>query len=179
MAIGNLATESVYLPSGYGTYICGAGSNYTFATSGQQFSWTNDVQSLYEGAASSSVGHQSSNICTASTAGAENNGMSMIGIAVNAPSNSYTLYTASDPTTGTKTSRQSNPTDASLSYTVTGPGEFTIAVITSGFFGLNSITLPSGCTELSFVNNSDTYESTYMAACYGQSAGTHVVDMFA
>ena len=175
VTVGNLETESVSLPSGYGMYICGAGSNYTFATSGQQFSWTSDISSSYNGTTSSSIGRQSSNICTASTTGAENNGMAMIGIGINEQaSNLYHVYTR-DPSggTGAKGSVSTDPLTP-LDYNVPSTNAFTLIVITSGFEPLSHVHLPTGCTELSFVDNSDNFESVYMAACYGQTGSQSV-----
>jgi PGF-pre-PGF domain-containing protein len=170
-AVGETNTVSVSLPTGYKLYLCEAGANYTFATSGQPFSWTSDVSAppsapLNNGA-NASIGHQSSNVCTASVSGAFSPGLVVGGFATN--SINYALYTSASG--GTR-----HPT--ALSYTVNAPGSFTVIMAAAGYYDLSSVTPPAGCTKQQFINNSnpfDVYEGIYIATCAGQAKGSYSV----
>ncbi len=170
-AVGETSTVSVSLPTGYKLYLCEAGANYTFATSGQPFSWTSDVSApagapLNNGA-NASIGHQSSNVCTASVSGAFLPGLVVGGFATN--SINYALYTSASGSAR-------HPT--ALSYTVNAPGSFTVIMAAAGYYNLSSVTPPAGCAKKQFVNNSnpsDVYEGIYIATCAGQAKGSYSV----
>lgn len=162
------SSASITLPSGYRLYLCGAGANYTFATSGTAFTWTQDVGAPsgapINNGENASIGHQSSNICTAYTTGATDPGLALAGIGINQIY--YTLYS-----NATAKSHKS-----SLSYTVSTSNSFVVILADAGYYNFTAVTPSSStCVKQQFVNNSDSYESAYVATCQNQASGSYTV----
>ncbi len=174
--IGYTPDQTVSLPQGYGTYLCEAAANMTFGTSA--ISWVNDTNDTYysspdtPGPGASSIGHQSDNICAASTNGAEAPGIAMAGIAINEPLNSYTVYNSF---------LQTDTYAPQLVYYTPNAGEFTVIMIAAsagdGDFApaIASVALPSGCSQVLLSNNTDQLESVYIALCSNQNSGPGAV----
>ncbi|MEM3572552.1 MAG: PGF-pre-PGF domain-containing protein, partial [Candidatus Micrarchaeaceae archaeon] len=157
-------TVNVALPSGYKTYICSAGAsvyiNYTPAPS-----WTVDVNAPPGLAFNSllvnaSVGHQTSNTCSATMAKEGYYGMTVAGIGVNAIF--YSKYTKSINNAGS----------LSLSYNVLTSNSFTIIAGGIGWYGGGSVSPPSGCTSNLYAGN---YSNAYIGICQSQAAGSYTV----
>jgi hypothetical protein len=49
---------------------------------------------------------------------------------------------------------------------------FVVLASSVGYYGINSVVLPEGCSQLQFVTGPDTYESGYIALC-NQTTGTY------
>ena len=162
---GNANPESLTLPTGYRLYICGAGANYTFATSGTAFTWTQDVGAPsgapVDGGENASIGHQSSNSCSAYTTGATNGGLAVAGVGVNATY--YKLYSAS----------ASSSSSDSLSYTVATSNSFVVLVGAAGYYNFTTITIPSSCAVQKRISNADGYETAYVATCQNAASGAY------
>ncbi len=154
---GDTTPESITLPAGYKLYLCGAGANYTFSTSGTKYTWTQDVGADNN----ASIGHQSSNVCSAYTTGASNPGLALAGIGVNAIY--YSVYSA----------EKLGSTSASLSYTVSTSNSFVVLIGTAGYYNFTTITIPSTCTKQVRVDNIDTYETAYVATCQNAASGSY------
>ncbi len=170
-AVGETSSVSLTLPSGYSLYLCEAGANYTFAKTGQPFSWTSDVSApagaSLKNSANASIGHQTSNVCTASVSGVAYPGLVVGGLGTNAAN--YTLFS---------TSSSSTARPSALSYTVNTQGSFTVIMVASGYYNIKSVAIPTGCVKQQFVNNSnpsDIYEGIYIATCAGQAKGSYSV----
>jgi PGF-pre-PGF domain-containing protein len=166
-AAGDASPEKVVLPAGYKLYLCAAGANYTLSTSTSPFSWTQDsaapTGAPEEGGVNASIGHQSTNKCIARTAGAAAPGLAVAGIGLN--ETHYSLYS----------NNASSAYSAALSYNVLENGSFVVIMAAAGYYNLTGVTVPSGCAKQQFINNSDTFESAYVAACQDQPAGTYSV----
>ena len=162
---GDANPESITLPLGYKTYICGAGANYTFSTSGTAFTWTQDVGAPsgapINNGENASIGHQSSNVCSAYTNGAAYPGLAVAGIGVNAIY--YKIFS---------TGAGSSSSD-SLSYTIATSNSFVVLVGAAGYYNFTTITIPSSCTKQTRVDNIDTYETAYVATCQNAASGSY------
>ncbi len=165
---GDAANESLSLASSYKLYLCSAGANYTFATTGTAVNWTSDEVSPplapINGGVNASLGHKTGNVCTAYVTGAAVPGLALAGIGVNAINYVFTGQA--------NTSARAN----NLTYSVSTSNSFTVILGASGFYGTKSVTLPSGCVMEKWVNNTDTFESAYVALCQQQAAGKYTVD---
>ena len=162
---GSSLTVSVPLPSGYKLYLCSAGASVSINSTPAP-SWTSDVNAPPGIAFSSdlvnaSVGHQTSNTCTATMANAAYYGMTIAGIGVNATK--YKLYTASAEDTGS----------VSLSYSVTTSNSFTVIMEGGGYTGGESVTPPTGCTSNTYYGN---YSNSFVGVCQNQLVGNYIVD---
>ena len=161
---GDANPETITLPSGYALYLCGAAANYTLAHRGTVVTWTADVTATSPSSATypeSSIGHQTSDVCSAYTTGATDPGLAMVGIGLN--ETHYSVYTAAG----------NSATSASLTYTVAKSGSFTVIIIVGGYYKISSISIPTGCTVKQFINNTDGYESAVLATCNNQTAGSY------
>jgi PGF-pre-PGF domain-containing protein len=164
---GDVSPESVTLSSGYKLYICAAGANYTFATSAPAFSWTADILAPPGanalGNANASVGHQTSNVCSAYTTGATHHGLAVAGIGLN--QKRYVLFTKAS----------GSSTSTSLSYTVTTSNSFVVLAGAAGYYNFTTITLPSGCSMQVRKDNIDKHETAFIAACQNAASGGHTL----
>ncbi len=166
-SVGDLNPESVTLHLGYKLYFCEAGANYTFSTSGSPFSWIQDVGSPSGSPPSgenASIGHQSSNVCSAYTTNSTFPGLAVAGIGVN--QTNYILFKNSS----------SSSSSSNLKYEVAKNNSFVLIMTASGYYGLTGVSIPKGCNVDEFVNNTDTFESAYIATCQGQQEGTYYVN---
>ena len=153
---------SITMKSGYPLYICAVGAIYFLATTNPT-SWTPSVTATGPNSASNpaaSAGFQTSNTCTASTAGSPAPDMSLVGIGVNAKS--YTAYTAA----------ANSATADSLTYTVSKSGSFVVIIGASGV-SPSSFDIPSGCSLVNSIENPDAADSAYVAVCQNQTVGTY------
>jgi PGF-pre-PGF domain-containing protein len=167
---GNANPESITLPSGYKLYICAAGANYTFATSGTAFTWNQDVGAPpgapINNGINASIGHQiSNNICTAYTTGATRNGLAIAGIGLN--QTRYNLYK----------NAVGKSTRASLSYTVITLNSFVVLAGAAGYYNLTKIALPAGCSMQVRKDNSDKYETAFIATCQSVASGSYTLSV--
>ncbi|MEM3841598.1 MAG: PGF-pre-PGF domain-containing protein, partial [Candidatus Micrarchaeaceae archaeon] len=162
---GDSNPETLVLPSGYSLYLCGAAGNYTLATRGTVTTWTASVTATSPSSPpiDASIGYQTSDTCSAYTTGATKPGIALAGIGV--PVKHYSVYTAA----GNSTSSDS------LSYTVALSGAFTVIIAVGGYYRLTSVSVPAGCAKQQYINNTDGYESAYVAVCTNQSAGSYSV----
>ena len=162
---GDISPESVTLPNGYRLYLCGAGANYTFSTSGTAFTWTQDVGApsgaTINNGENASIGHQSSNVCSAYTTGASEPGLAVAGIGVNAIY--YTLYSTD----------AASSTSVSLPYTVATSNSFVVLVGAAGYYNFTTINIPGNCIKQVRFNNIDTYETAYIATCQNAASGSY------
>ncbi|MEM4098991.1 MAG: PGF-pre-PGF domain-containing protein, partial [Candidatus Micrarchaeaceae archaeon] len=165
---GYASPESVTLPTGYRLYLCAAGANWTFSTSGTAFTWVQD-EGAPPGAPvndgeNASIGHQSGNVCSAYTTGARYPGLAVAGIGINA--SYYKFYGNSS----------SNSSSASLAYTVTSANSLVVIMGAAGYYEFSAApTLPTGCALNTMVNNTDNFESAFVAVCPSASSGTYTV----
>ncbi|BFI73237.1 hypothetical protein YN1_2240 [Nanoarchaeota archaeon] len=150
-------SESISLPSA-NLYLCnGATSNYPFSS----VSW--NVQESEQDF--SSLGYQSSNVCSATVGSATESGyfVTIGGVAIDTNEN-YIFQ-------GTTYDQQGK---FSYSYTLNTTSNVVIS-LACGNYGCTSINVPSGCQVL--VDKSDPYYFTtsFFAVCYNQSPGTYTI----
>ncbi len=143
---------------GYDLYLCAGGAGNAALTS---VSWTVDAQDFEP---FSAIGHQTGQSCSESTSSGGND-LALAGIGID-NATSYTKYTSAS--TGYTSSQ-------SLTYTVSVPNSFVIIMVSSGWYGISSVSIPAGCTKEQFVTGPDTYESAYIAVCPNQAANNYGV----
>ncbi len=140
------------LPGGASLYLCNGGDGYGVLSS---YSWTSDSITSPSYA---SVGHQSTSLCSDSS---KYSYIVVGGVAIN---------------TNVQYSLQSDVfnyvNSFSYSYSESQNSDVIIS-ISCGWYECNSITIPSGCQQLFYKNGNDNWETTYMAVCYNQGAGTY------
>lgn len=158
-AAGNVNPTSVKLASGYKSYFCAAGANYTFAAT-SAISWIADQNATDASGTGASVGHQSSNTCSAN-AGGTALGLAVVGIGANVVR--YTAYKAA----------ANSATSLALTYTVSTANSFTVIIGAAGYYDATAFKFPSSCTKQRWINNTDTYESAFAAICASQAAGSY------
>ncbi len=146
---------------GHVMYICVGSSGdgaIEYVGNGNIRSWGYSSLTLY-----SFIATQTSNNCEIITT---NPDLAIADIGVN--SNQYTLYQ-----TGTPYGSLVGTLD--LQYTVTNPNSYVVIVASSGWFGIISKSIPSGCVT-SFNNyGNDTYETVYAATCANAQPGAYNV----
>jgi len=174
---------SVTFDPGYTWYFCGA---YLAAQTGTTTpSYTPDEQPTQGTQFITSIGHQSSNVCTVSNDGGGAYYGEIAGVGVNYPT--YAIRS-------TGSSAQSQYT---FNYGVADSGQYTFIII-SEFYQMQSISLPSGCNQVenqigsphtlvlasrpiphqgitSFTAVSPPQFDTYIAVCSGQNPDTYTV----
>lgn len=161
---GSALTVSIPLPSGYKLYLCSAGASV--AINGTPVpSWTSDVNAppgiaLSTDLVNASIGHQTSDTCTATMVNSAYYGMTIAGIGVNATK--YNLYTASAEDTGL----------VSLPYSVTTSNSFTVIMEGGGYTGGELVNVPSGCTSNIYYGN---YSNAFVGVCQNQLVGNYIV----
>ncbi len=166
------ATVNVPLSGGASLYICAGGDGNGALTSQ---SWSVDSSDQFTGSYStpsypvSSVGHQSGSTCTASSHYSD---LAVAGIGINLNSGfgsgSYTLTQSNSGT--------NNAISGALNYNVASNSSFTVIAVACGWYNCTSVTVPTGCTPVEFVNGADTYETAFIAVCQSQNAGSYTVN---
>ncbi|MCL4388552.1 PGF-pre-PGF domain-containing protein [Candidatus Marsarchaeota archaeon] len=158
---------SVSLPFGYSNYLCEAGVDPAFPKKAPTESWIVNINSS-SGAGgpgssgiSASIGHQTSDTCTAYDSGGAGSGMTLAGLGIN--DTHYSVYTAAGNVTDT----------ASLTYPVATNNTFTALLISSGTQKLTSETVPANCTVAQSVTEG-AVASSYLAVCT-QNPGAYTV----
>ncbi len=146
---GNSASYS--LPSGASLYLCNGGDGNGALSS---YSWSADTTTFSSYA---SIGHQSGNVCSDSSLSSD---IAVGGAAIDT-NTQYSLQTQTF-------------SGNSFSYTYSESQSADVIIsISCGWYECNSITVPSGCQQLFYQNGGDYYETTYMAVCYNQGAGSY------
>ena len=166
---GNANPESVAIGGNYKLYLCDAGANYTFSTSGAAFTWTQTVGAPpgapVNNGANASVGYQTTSTCSAYTTGASFAGLALAGIGLNLTLANQKTYANS----------AGSAASLSLSFTSDAAGSFAAILISGGYYDLTGVTLPTGCAQNQFISNADTYETAYIAICKSIAAGSLTV----
>lgn len=140
--------------SGYNWYFCGSTDGYPITYTSYSEDSVTGTYSQY-----TSIGHQTSNTCSAGTGTyAEEE---IAGAGIDAPS--YTVLASSN---------SGSSTSFSFNYNVADSGQLTV-IILSGVYFTTSLYLPSGCNLVE--TQDDSPSTTYVAICSGQAVGTQTV----
>ena len=160
-------TLSVSTGPGQILYICAASAGegpvtYTgsgnVVSSGNYYNYYFGLNGVY-----SFIATQTSNNCGASTTGPPLD-LAVIGL----NSNKYTLYQTGTPSGSGLDTLQ-------LQYTVTNPNSYVVIVASTGWQGILSDTIPSGCGTLLNNYGNGAYETVYAATCTSMQPGTYNV----